>query len=70
MDDHLEAAGLVSRLEALRGMYRNMINRKIGTNVVESESMRLIKERLTGPTGHRLLEMDLERVSKRCWTTV
>ena len=32
-----------------------------GTNVIESEAVRLVKERLSGPTGHRLLvDMKME----------
>ena len=37
-------------------LYKSLMKRKVGTNMVESEQMRLIHERLSGPMGHRLIE--------------
>ena len=36
-------------------MHRLLMEAKVGMNVIESESRRLVKERMSGPTGHRLL---------------
>ena len=52
----------MTRLELLRSMYKSLMKMKIGTNAIESESMKLVQERVTGPTGHRLLRLDRECV--------
>ena len=57
-DEHLAAAELVTRLESLRYMYKHLVAKEVGTNVVEAEVSRMVKECVSGPTGHRLLEVE------------
>ena len=65
--DHEEAAGLVSRLEAIHRMYSDLMKLRVGTNVVEAEMWRMTHEKLSGPTGHRLIVNDRE-CDKQCET--
>ena len=51
----IEAAELVAKLEVLQKMYKELTKLGVGTVVVEAEMWRLVKERMAGPTGHRLL---------------
>ena len=55
--EHHETAELVGRLEAITSMYKSLVSMKVGTNMIESECRRIVKERELGPTGHRLLEV-------------
>ena len=54
--EHIEAARLVARLEILKRMYRVLIKKEVGTNIIESEHIRIAKERVSSPTGHCLIE--------------
>ena len=60
--EHHQAAELVARLEILRTMYKSLMSCGVGTNMIEAESSKLVKERLVGPTGHRLLLIGSEGV--------
>ena len=79
----LEATELTVRLEIVSGMYKQLIKLGVETNKVEAEMMSVVLERVTGPTGHRLVmdvrkcdqqqdrESDLESVMEgspvQCW---
>ena len=77
--EHCEAAELVARLEILKIMYRDLVKHSVGTNVIESEASRMIRERVAGPMGHRLIVNDMrmkpseeiesepERLVLHCW---
>ena len=77
--EHLVATRLVVRLELLKRMYRVLMKRGVGTNVIECEHIRMIKERVSGPTGHRLIvdgpgedqeemrELGTEQEKLKCW---
>ena len=77
--EHLVAARLVVRLELLKIMYRVLMKRGVGTNIIECEHIRMIKERVSGPTGHRLIEdgpgedqeemreLGTEQEKLKCW---
>ena len=41
-DEHMDAAVLVSRLEAFKILYRDLVKQKMGTNVIESGAMRQV----------------------------
>ena len=43
------------KLEVLCIMYKDLIKRGVGTVTIESEMMRQVHERESGPTGHRLI---------------
>ena len=51
----LEAAVLVTKLEVLGIMYRDLVKKSVGTVTIESEMMRQVHERESGPTGHRMI---------------
>ena len=55
-----EAARVQTKLDILKIMYKRMLRLKIGTRSVESEAMKIVSERLGGPTGHHLLLRDLD----------
>ena len=80
---HPSVTQVMTRLEILKIMYKRMMCLRIGTRRVESEAIKIVKERLSGPTGHHLLLRDVnddqqsvtqdERVSqeleleRKCW---
>ena len=49
----MQLAELVSRLEVIRKMFGTLFKLAVGTNVIECDAMRIVRERLAGPTGHR-----------------
>ena len=59
--EHVELAALVTRLEIVARMYKDLIKRGVGTNTAENEMWRMLHERVSGPTGHRLI-----RASRKC----
>ena len=60
-----QEAELVARLEAVKRMFLTLVDRSVGTNVIEAEMMGMVKEKLVGPTGHRILQKDQDRVNQR-----
>ena len=63
---HLEAADLETRLVVLLGMYKTLLKRGVGTNLIKSETMRMTKEWIAGPTGHQLLDVSVKGGDDEC----
>ena len=59
-----QEAELVAKLEALKRMFQSLVDRSTGTNVIEAEMMKIIREILVGPTGHSALLKDQDRVNQ------
>ena len=80
---HVEAAVLIVKLEVNLKMYRELIKKGVGTNIVESEIIEMVHECVAGPTGHKLVmeqrrcdsqqtveldpEMKGEGSGEQCW---
>ena len=65
---HEEAAEVVVKLEVLLRMYKDLIRKGVGTNIVESEMYGIVHERVSGPTGHKMVALvgdcDLQKDSE------
>ena len=45
-------------------MFQTLVKMSVGTNTVEAEMMRMVCEKLSGPTGHRVLLKEEDRIKQ------
>ena len=77
---------MTTRLEVTKRMYDSLFKLNVGTNVIKAEAGKIVREKMSGPSGHRLVvgprmcetqrqveneEEDLDECSPRqCWRDV
>ena len=80
-ETHEEAAELVVRLEVVKILYDALSKAGVGTNAIENEGMKIARDKLNGPTGHRFViservvdrqavtenELKMEGSPSQCW---
>ena len=54
-NQYTRTAELVTKLEIIKKMYVTLFKVGVGTNVIERDAMRIVREKLAGPTGNGIV---------------
>ena len=64
---HCQAVQNIVKLEVIKRMYARLLKLEVGTGMIESEAMKMVWERTSGPTGHgSLMLLDQVENKKHC----